>query len=79
VLPSFAVVEEGEEPNEQSCILIDKGNFYGMGKIPKGFDLNDLPGLKNFLEPYPENEYAKSLVYTYVEQHPEKRFNIVSE
>jgi DNA polymerase-3 subunit epsilon len=76
LLPSFAVIDEGEEPGEQSCVLIERGNFYGMGKIPAGLSLNDINALKSHLQPYPENDYAKGLVYSYVEQHPEKRVDL---
>lgn len=77
ILPSFVVLEEGEEPGEQSCILIDRGRFYGMGTIPAGFDVKNLEQLRARLEPYPENEYAKGLVYSYVEQNPEKRVDLL--
>ena len=76
LLPSFVVIDEGEEPGEQSCVLIERGNFYGMGKIPAGLSLNDINALKSHLQPYPENDYAKGLVYSYVEQHPEKRVDL---
>src|SRR5437868_2390258 len=32
--PSFAIVENGLHANEQSCVLVLKGKFYGMGYIP---------------------------------------------
>lgn len=76
LLPSFAVIDEGEEPGEQSCVLIERGNFYGMGKIPAGLSLKDINALKSHLQHYPENDYAKGLVYSYVEQHPEKRVDL---
>ena len=32
--PSFAIIENGLNADEQSCVLIWEGKFYGMGYIP---------------------------------------------
>jgi DNA polymerase-3 subunit epsilon len=73
MLPTFAVVDEGKNAAEQSCILIEKGRFYGMGYFPASSAISSPGDLKNYLQPYPENDYIRGLVYSYVEKRPEKK------
>jgi DNA polymerase-3 subunit epsilon len=72
-LPTFAVVDAGNERDERSCILMEKGKFYGMGYIPADVGITTREELKNYLKPYPENDYIRGLVYQYVERHPNKK------
>lgn len=72
-LPSFVVLDAGLAAREQSCILVEKGRFFGMGYLPAGTALPDLETLKQQLVPYPENDYIRGLIYTYVEKSPGKR------
>jgi len=72
-LPSFAVVDAGHERDEQSCILMEKGKFYGMGYIPAGVGITSREELKTYLTRYPENDYIRGLVYQYVERYPNKK------
>jgi DNA polymerase-3 subunit epsilon len=81
-LPSFTLVDEGRHPEEISCILVERGRFYGMGYLPadQSFGRGDAPvdagELKAWLTPYPENDYMRGLVYQHAEQWPSKRFNL---
>jgi DNA polymerase-3 subunit epsilon len=72
-LPTFAVVDEGKQEGEQSCILMEKGRFYGMGYLPAGTPLDNIELLKSKLVQYPENEYIRGLIYSYLEKKPEKK------
>lgn len=89
-LPSFTLVDDGRHPEEKSCILVEKGRFYGMGYVPAdqaffgrdpaGQEVN-MPGaggvdLKSYLTPYPENDYMRGLVYQHVERWPGKKFDL---
>jgi DNA polymerase-3 subunit epsilon len=87
-LPSFGLLDEGRNPQEKSCILVEKGRFYGMGYLPAA-DLQatmtvtgcyegipDIGELKPLLTPYPENEYIRGLVFQHVEKWPAKKFLI---
>jgi DNA polymerase-3 subunit epsilon len=80
-LPTFAVVDEGNDREEQSCILMEKGKFYGMGYIPAGVQINtgmtSREELKNYLTPYPENDYIRGLVYQYAEKFPKKKISLI--
>jgi DNA polymerase-3 subunit epsilon len=63
--PSFAVLGSGRKAGEQSCILMDKGRFYGMGYVTDDLSVNSADGLKDLLTPYPENEYILNLIRHY--------------
>ncbi|MEO9022592.1 MAG: exonuclease domain-containing protein [Ginsengibacter sp.] len=72
-LPSFALVDEGLDESEQSCILVEKGKFYGMGYLPSDINIHLMDELKTFLTPYTENDYIRGMIYQYAERFPYKR------
>jgi DNA polymerase III subunit epsilon len=76
-LPTFAVVEDGLQPYEKFCLLIEKGIFYGMGFIAsvklKNLQLNML---KEALNPFADNDFIRTSIYNYVELHAEKRIDL---
>ena len=72
-LPTFAVVDDGLKIDEQSCILIEKGKFYGMGYLPSEIPIQEVDELKNSLTPYVENEYIRGLIFQYAERFPYKK------
>jgi DNA polymerase-3 subunit epsilon len=69
--PTFAIVEPGSLTGKKSCILIEKGKFYGMGELPEKLDITEPEECKPYLTPYPENEYIRGLVYAHAERFPE--------
>lgn len=73
LLPSFAVVGEGKNRGEQSCILMEKGRFYGMGYLPEETAISDIDSLKDQLTRYSENDYIRGLVYQYVDRYPKHK------
>jgi DNA polymerase III subunit epsilon len=72
-LPSFIIRDQGRDPSEESCILIENGRFYGMGFLEKEIQIQDLDSLKERLTIYPENDYMRGLVYAFAEKWPEKK------
>lgn len=72
-LPTFALVDEGNQTEEQSCILMEKGKFYGMGYVPSDVQIMNRDELKNYLVQYPESDYIRGLVYQYAEKNPKKK------
>lgn len=76
MLPSFVMIDQGRTADEQSCLWIEGGKFYGMGYIGQHTDINDFDILKSALEPYPSNDYIVNLILTYAESNPEKKRNI---
>lgn len=71
-LPTFAIRDEGRRMDEHSCILIEKGQFYGMGYISHYFEADNLDQLKNYLTPYPGNDYIRNMVSNYAIRYPER-------
>jgi DNA polymerase-3 subunit epsilon len=78
-LPTFALIENGFTNNEKSCILMEKGKFYGMGYLPATVNCKELDELKRRITPYKENDYIRGLIYKHVEQHPYKKVNLGDE
>lgn len=72
-LPTFAIVDEGRSENEQSCILIEKGRFYGLGYIEAEQTADDLDSLKNYLQVYPGNDYIRNMIQFHAHRYPHKK------
>ena len=74
MLPTFAVMDDRSDVADgRSCILIEKGRFYGMGYLPSDAVVYSCDQLKGYLQAYPENDYIRGLVYQYVQKRPEKK------
>jgi DNA polymerase-3 subunit epsilon len=71
-LPSFVYLDKGIKADEQSAILIKKGNFYGMGYVNDEKLLNDINILEQKLEPYQDNDYIRNLVFKHAATYPER-------
>ncbi|MEC5144494.1 exonuclease domain-containing protein [Chitinophaga sp. 212800010-3] len=63
--PSVVIVDKGRNSNEKSCILMEKGRFYGMGYIPTSVNTDDVEQFREYLTPYAENEVIISLLRPY--------------
>lgn len=63
--PSFMIVDSGREATEQSCILMEKGKFYGMGYVPRDVQVSGSEVAKDWLTQYPENEFILNLLRQY--------------
>ena len=70
--PSFAIVDRGLQKNTYSCILVVRGNFFGMGYIPKYIDPLDLEQLKTCVTRYRDNSYIQKIIRDHAEQYPDK-------
>lgn len=71
-LPTFAYVDKGITDDEQSCILVNKGAFYGMGYLHDGVFPDSILELQEKLEPMPDNDYIRNLVFKHAAAFPEK-------
>ena len=71
-LPTFALVDKGMDDNDQSCILIMEGNFYGMGYFSDKQQLQNIETLQKNLEPLQDNDYIRNLVFRHATEYPEK-------
>lgn len=72
-LPSFVLLDKGISDEEQSCIMVKQGSFFGMGYIPGG-ELPDMKQLEQKLDPYQDNDYIRNLVFKHAADFPEKCF-----
>ncbi len=70
--PSFAILDKGINSDDQSCILVWQGKFYGMGYIPAGVSLMKPEELKDYLTIYKDNSFISNLVFGYAARFPEK-------
>jgi DNA polymerase-3 subunit epsilon len=70
--PSFAIIDKGINGDDQSCILVSEGTFYGMGYIPAGVQIIDQDSLKDYLTAYKENSFIRNLVNGYAARFPSK-------
>lgn len=70
-LPSFAILGEGITEEDQSCLLIEKGRFFGMGYIPQKMKFEDIHRLKKKLTPYPDNDFIRNAIAHYAKDHPQ--------
>lgn len=75
--PSFALIDEGRDANEFSCLVVEKGQFYGMGYFTDTQYLSDgLAPIKNDLSTYPSNSYILNLILTHAAQYPQKLYKL---
>lgn len=71
-LPSFAIREPSYFNNQDSCILMEEGKFYGMGYISPDFTLSSKDELRTKLQVYPEYDFVRSLIKRYASEQPDK-------
>lgn len=76
-LPTFAVMDNGKKADEKLCLLMERGSFWGMGYVPASQPVTSVVELKNYLQPYADNDTIRNSIYSFVEQHPGKRVNLV--
>jgi DNA polymerase-3 subunit epsilon len=70
--PTFAIIDKGINGDNQSCILVLEGTFYGMGYIPADAQITNPDMLKDYLTAYKENSYIRNLVNGYAARFPGK-------
>jgi DNA polymerase III subunit epsilon len=71
-LGTFAIVEPPATGNQQSCVLVENGKFYGMGLLPHDNASFDSGHLKSYLTVYPENEMIRTLVKSYAQKNSDR-------
>jgi DNA polymerase III subunit epsilon len=72
-LPSFALIDTGLNGGDKSCIVMEKGRFYGMGYLPENITEESLEEIKSHLTEYKENDYIRGLIYQFATKYPEKK------
>ena len=69
---SYLVLDKGLTDEEISCIMILKGNFFGMGYLPKNLAQLTYDAVLPYIQPYKENSYIRSLVAAHAVKFPEQ-------
>jgi DNA polymerase-3 subunit epsilon len=60
--PSFAIIDRGLQKNTYSCILVERGLFFGMGYVPNKVAPTHLQALKEFVTRYRDNSYIQRTI-----------------
>ena len=66
---TFAVFDEGLQEDEISCIVVDKGCFFGMGYISKDLSTLDVNGIKESIEPMKDNAAIRQMIKKFTERN----------
>lgn len=67
---TFVIVDRGRTEIEKSCILVEKGNFYGLGyfnTIP-----NNIKDIKEKITPYPSYGIIQNMILDFSLKNPDK-------
>ncbi|HWC54683.1 MAG TPA: exonuclease domain-containing protein [Chitinophagaceae bacterium] len=77
--PSYAIIDKGLKDDEQSCILVWNGKFYGMGYLSSDISITEPEQLKDHITPYKENSFIRNLVNGYAARFPSKIISFSNE
>jgi DNA polymerase-3 subunit epsilon len=70
--PSYVVLDKGLDANELSCIMVVQGSFFGMGYLPKDFANISHEAIKEYIKPYKENSYIRTLLHSHFSKFPDQ-------
>lgn len=71
-LPAFLIREPAWQEQEDVCVLVHNGRFYGMGCLPKSQQVLTLDAARTLLQPYPEYDAVRNLVRKQVQRFPQR-------
>lgn len=69
---SFAIIDKGRTTDERSCILVEKGQFYGMGYLDSHVVITVSNQIKEHIKQYKPNQYSTQLVLNHAQKYPRK-------
>lgn len=67
---SFAIMDKGFQDNEQSCILILKGEWIGMGYLPIHIEAGAILNHIHKLKPLKINSFIRQTLYSFAVNNP---------
>lgn len=70
--PSYIVLDKGLNEEEISCIMVVKGAFFGMGYLPRNFDTITEEAITEYIKPYKENSYIRTLLNAHINKFPDQ-------
>lgn len=68
--PSYVVIDKGFSENEISCIMVDRGSFFGMGYLPANIETISRQTIQDYIRPYKENSYIRTLLLSHGANFP---------
>jgi DNA polymerase-3 subunit epsilon len=64
------VLDKGLSEHEVSCIMVVQGSFFGMGYLPKNLEGLSKKNIEEYIKPYKENSYIRTLLMSHVSNFP---------
>ena len=74
--PSYVVIDKGLSDDEVSCIMVEQGSFFGMGYLPKNLEFLSKQAIREYIKPYKENSYIRTLLLSHVSNFPSQVKNL---
>ena len=71
-LPSFALYEEGPDGDSHTVMLLENGEFVGMGPVARDSVIPDRESLRRVIAPCPDNARIRSLLIREADRCPHK-------
>jgi len=68
--PSYLVLDKGFSEHELACIMVVQGSFFGMGYLPKNLETLNEKTVSEYIKPYKENSYIRSLLLSHATNFP---------
>ena len=70
--PTYVVLDKGLTEDELSCIMVVQGSFFGMGYLPKNLHGLSQTAVQEYIKPYKENSFIRTLLSTYRNNFPDQ-------
>jgi DNA polymerase-3 subunit epsilon len=70
--PSYVVLDKGLTEDEVSCIMVVQGAFFGMGYLPKNFEITSEKAIADYITPYKDNSTIRMLLSSFANANPER-------
>ncbi len=70
--PSYLVLDKGLSGDDMSVIMVVQGAFFGMGYLPKNTQNLSQQSVRNFITPYKENSYIRTLLNAHFARNPQQ-------
>lgn len=67
---NLAIKQKGAQEGEVTWMLMEDGQFYGMGSLQDTEEITDKQALKDKLTPYHHNEFIRAQLLQFAEAHP---------
>lgn len=69
---AFLIREPAWQQEQDVCVLVQNGSFYGMGCLPKNQPVHTVDEARHLLSPYPEYESVRNLIRKYALTFPQR-------